>query len=258
MFQSVKLALGYIIRVQRGLRPAVSSTKPGVDRGSKRPFTNITACKPSIHIKSEVALNESWRQQHTVMRVFGDRASCKMVWECKDASVARFLPDTDVSELRAVSKDWRDAVDATLTRLRPVSLRCPHLSSRYYCCTSTAACLCCWRHNSVSKRTNFTSSSFIDRFHSQFCRRLLPGLKSLLLDHPKLTLLQPQHLQECGSLTQLTQLQLGGQACFSLRAQHLSWISSLTRLQDLQLRGCTKVGAATAALAATPELVGVD
>lgn len=76
-----------------------------------------------------------------------------------------------------------------------------------------------------------------------FHRRLLPGLKSLLLDHPKLTLL-PQQLKECSVLTQLTQLHLGGPACFTLRTQHLVWISSLTRLQDLMVRGCTKVSAA--------------
>jgi hypothetical protein len=81
-----------------------------------------------------------------------------MVWECKDASVARFLDDTDISELRVVSKDWRDAVDATLTRLRPVSLRCPHLSSRYYCCTSTAVSFHTWGCNSLSTRSNYVLS----------------------------------------------------------------------------------------------------
>lgn len=72
--------------------------------------------------------------------------------------------------------------------------------------------------------------------------RLLPGLKSLLLDHGKLTMLQPQQLRECSRLTQLTQLHLGGPACFHTRVHHLSWVGSLTRLQDLRVRGCTKVG----------------
>lgn len=54
-----------------------------------------------------------------------------MMWESKDACLAQYLDDSDISELRAASKDWRAAVDATLTRLRPISLRCPHLSSRY-------------------------------------------------------------------------------------------------------------------------------
>lgn len=72
-------------------------------------------------------------------------------------------------------------------------------------------------------------------------RLLLPALKSLLLDHPKLTLLDPQQLSACGALTHLTQLHLGGPACFHLRCQHLKWVGGLTRLQDLKLRGCTKV-----------------
>lgn len=56
-----------------------------------------------------------------------------MAWESKDACVARFLEDSDISELRAASKDWKAAIDATLTRLRPLSLRCPFLTPRYCC-----------------------------------------------------------------------------------------------------------------------------
>jgi hypothetical protein len=70
--------------------------------------------------------------------------------------------------------------------------------------------------------------------------RLLPGLQSLLLDHSRLTI-EPQALKECGALTQLTQLHLGGPACFQLRSHHLQWVGKLTRLQDLKVRGCTKV-----------------
>jgi hypothetical protein len=56
-----------------------------------------------------------------------------MAWESKDACVARFLEDSDISELRAASKDWRAAIDATLIRLRPLSLRCPFITTRYCC-----------------------------------------------------------------------------------------------------------------------------
>jgi hypothetical protein len=53
-------------------------------------------------------------------------------WDIKDLGVVNFgLDDRCIAELRAASKDWRAAVDATLTRLRPLSLSCPHLSSRY-------------------------------------------------------------------------------------------------------------------------------
>lgn len=45
-----------------------------------------------------------------------------MVYEVKDVGLAQWLEDSDIRQLRAASKDWRAAVDSTLTRLRPVDV----------------------------------------------------------------------------------------------------------------------------------------
>lgn len=59
------------------------------------------------------------------------RAAGSMAWPTKDAGLARFLDDCDVAELRVASREWREAIDATLTRLRPLYVPCPLWSSRW-------------------------------------------------------------------------------------------------------------------------------
>lgn len=165
------------------------------------------------------------------MRGRAARSYMAMAWASKDACVAQWLDDSAISELRASSSEWRDAIDATLTRLRPVSIECEFLAVDSTC-----------RYSSTGQPILPTAFRYMQSSYTlTLSRRTLPALKSLLLDHPKL-LLQPYQLQSCSQLTQLTQLHLGGPACFHLRSHHLSWISSLVRLQDLKLKGCTKVG----------------
>ncbi|WIA29665.1 hypothetical protein OEZ86_012149 [Tetradesmus obliquus] len=67
----------------------------------------------------------------------------------------------------------------------------------------------------------------------------LPGLKALHIF--QLQHLQPSQLLRLSSLTQLTQLHIGGQACAQLRSHQLSWVGKLTNLKDLSVSKCTKV-----------------
>jgi len=63
-----------------------------------------------------------------LMRGRAARSCMAMAWPTKDAGVAQYLDDSSISELRASSAEWRDAIDATLTRLRPVSIECDFLA----------------------------------------------------------------------------------------------------------------------------------
>lgn len=53
-----------------------------------------------------------------------------VIWQGKDCDLAQWLEDNDISGLRATCQEWRAAIDATLSKLQPLSLDCPHLSSR--------------------------------------------------------------------------------------------------------------------------------
>jgi hypothetical protein len=81
-----------------------------------------------------------------------------MAWPTKDACLARFLEDCDVAELRVASREWREAIDATLTRLRPLYVPCPLWSSRWVGVSLLLSIIPCWtpyNKNIISKSTVF-------------------------------------------------------------------------------------------------------